>query len=198
MFMCTLLKDEFFSKGIFKFPIKYKMNTCQKFYVIYYKMRTQCITVCSKENSKSRDILKISYFCKRGKIHPSKRQYSNVYSFGHWFALSFIKIIHIAISFQKLSFTLEWYENLASANGIISLLKHRNKCREKHESLNQSNQTKFQDFNLKIGGKIMLFLWDKNEEEFMLGVIDNTHGSKNADIIFGESGSYAKAGEPKV
>ena len=28
----------------------------------------------------------------------------------------------------------------------------------------------------------MLFLWDKNEEEFMLGVIDNTHGSKNADI----------------
>lgn len=44
----------------------------------------------------------------------------------------------------------------------------------------------------------MLFLWDKNEEEFMLGVTDNTHGSKNAGIIFDESGSSAKADEPKV
>ena len=44
----------------------------------------------------------------------------------------------------------------------------------------------------------MLFLWDKNEEEFMLGVIDNTHGSKHAGIKFDESGSYAKADEPKV
>lgn len=87
---------------------------------------------------------------------------------------------------------------LASANGIISLKANRNKCREKHESLNQSNQTKFRTSTSENWVAKLCSFSETRMKALMLGVIDNTHGSKNADIIFGESGSYAKAGEPKV
>lgn len=50
------------------------------------------------------------------------------------------------------------------------------------ETLNQFNQTKAQDLSLKIGGKSLLFLLDKNEEQFTLGVIDSQLGFKSTDI----------------
>ena len=60
-----------------------------------------------KRELKEQEHIENKLFLQMGKIHPSIRQYSNVYSFGHSSALPLIKIIHVTITFQKLSFILE-------------------------------------------------------------------------------------------
>ena len=89
-----------FTKGFFFFFFLILFNLLQNEDTVYYSL--------FKREFKEQRHIDNKLFLQTGKNTPSKRQYSNVYSFGHWFALPLIKIIHVTISFQKLSFILEW------------------------------------------------------------------------------------------